>query len=353
MFLPNYFGGINGVPYLLSVDPTFHYVFLTVPGCLLALVGLIEMARRKNFFWLGLIVLCSIVAMGRTGYLVELLYHIPILNLFRHAPMYFDLANFGLCLMAAMGMRTLWDQAGHGDLTGNFLPRALMALLLLAACLGLAFQLAPEHPWLASHASCSGDFHRLVAGTLHGPFPARLWQYAVIGVVVFELCFHGMNQIFNSSAEDPRKTLSYDYVAGRKETLQFLRADHESCFRVAGFAESQWSNGWNLWRIRGIYGWNPIMLLGTRNTSASSPILPATPNLTPGPGQPDHSLHSPMLDLLGVKYLVVTRRVEEATETHGIEPFRKGFFRHGLVEGVSEQDHTAGALVFSQRLCTA
>ena len=66
LFLPNYFGGINGVPYLRPVDPTFYYVFLTVPGCLLALVGLIEMARRKNFFWLGLILLCSILAMGKT-----------------------------------------------------------------------------------------------------------------------------------------------------------------------------------------------------------------------------------------------------------------------------------------------
>ena len=26
------------------------------------------------------------------------------------------------------------------------------------------------------------------------------------------------------------------------------------------FAEAQWSNGWNIWRIPGIYGWNPIML---------------------------------------------------------------------------------------------
>ena len=69
LFLPNYFGGINGVPYLRSVEPSFHYVFLTVPGCLLALVGLIEMARRRNFFWLGLILVCSILAMGKTGYL--------------------------------------------------------------------------------------------------------------------------------------------------------------------------------------------------------------------------------------------------------------------------------------------
>src|SRR5207344_1703302 len=102
---------INGVPFLRPIDIGFYYVFLTVPGCLLALVGLIEKARRKNFFWLGLILVCSTLAMGKTGYLIEIVYRIPILNLFRHAPMYFDLANLGLCLMAAVGMRTLWDQA--------------------------------------------------------------------------------------------------------------------------------------------------------------------------------------------------------------------------------------------------
>jgi len=138
-----------------------------------------------------------------------------------------------------------------------------------------------------------------------------LSQYAVIAVVVFELFRHGMNQRFNSTAEDPWKTMSYDYEAGRKETLQFLRSDRENNFRVAAFGESQWSNGWNVWRIAGIYGWNPIMLRRYQEYVRQFTHTAEYAQPYAGPGQPDHSLESPMLDLLGVKYLVVTQRVEE------------------------------------------
>ena len=324
LFLPNYFGGINGVPYLRPVDPTFYYAFLTVPGCLLALVGLIEVARRKNLFWLGLILLCSILAMGKRGYLIEFLYHVPILNLFRHPPMYFDLANFGLCLMAAVGMRTLWDQARQ-QYYRTVLPPGLMILLLLAILLGVAFQFATSIPGWHHMLLVLAGFVGLVAGTLHGPFPARLSQCAVISIVIFELCFHGMNQVFNSTAGDPWKTLAYDYEAGRKETLEFLRSDRESRFRVAGLGEAQLNNGWNLWRIPGVYGWNPIMLRRYQEYIRQFTHSVAFAQPYSGPGQPDHSLDSPMLDLLGVKYLVVTSRVEEEQRLTKSNQFEKVF----------------------------
>ena len=341
LFLPNYFGGINGVPYLRPVDPTFYYAFLTVPGCLLALVGLIEVARRKNFFWLGLILLCSILAMGKRGYLIEFLYHVPILNLFRHPPMYFDLANFGLCLMAAVGMRTLSDQARQQYYRRVF-PPGLMILLLLAFLLGIRFQFATSIPGWHHMLLVLAVFVGLVAGTLHGPFPARLSQCAVFGIVVFELCFHGMNQVFNSTPGDPWKTMAYDYEAGRKETLQFLRSDQESHFRVAGFGESQLSNGWNLWRIPGVYGWNPIMLRRYQEyirqfTHSSGYAQPYS-----GPGQPDHSLDSPMLDLLGVKYLVVTSRVEEEQRLTKSNQFEKVFSDLDWWKVYRNKDHMPG-----------
>lgn len=321
LFLPNYFGGINGVPYLRSIDPTFNHVFLTVPGCVLALVGLIEMARRRNFFWLGLILFCSIVAMGTAGRLVEFLYQIPLLNLFRHAPMYFDLANFGLCLMAAVGMRTLWEYGGQGDYR-KFLPPLLMTLLLLAILLGVASPFVASIPGWHHMLLVLAIFTGLVAGTLHGPFPARLSQYAVVSLAAFELCFHGMNQVFNVTAEDPSKTLAYDYVAGRKETLRFLRSDEGRDFRVAAFAEAQWTNGWNLWRIPGIYGWNPIMLRRyqeyVRQFTHCADF--AQPN-----GGPDHRLDSPMLDLLGVRYLVMDRGFEEHQKLTELPAFEKVF----------------------------
>src|SRR5262245_35803073 len=324
LFLPNYFGGINGVPYLRSVDPTFHYAFLSIPGFVLALMGLIEMARQRNFFWLGLISLGSLVAMGKLGYLVHLLAHIPILNLFRHAPMYFDLANFGLCLMSAVGMRALWNQTGPGYYR-KVLPPVLIGLLLQAMVLGIAFQAVgqvPGWPHMLVVLSLVGG---LFAAMLHGPLLPRLSQYAVIGLTVFELCFYGMNQVFNASPEDPKKTLAHDFVAGRTQTLQLLRSDPEHDFRVAGFGESEWGNGWSVWRIPGIYGGNPIMLRRYQEyvrqfTHSAGYAVPYAE-----PGQPDHWLDSPMLDLLGVKYLVVTRRVEGEQRLAESSRFEKVF----------------------------
>src|SRR5262245_47608607 len=181
LFLPNYFGGINGVPYLRDIDPTFYYVFLTVPGFLLACVGLIEMVRQRNFFWLALVVLCSIVAMGTAGYVGRLLYYIPILKLFRHAPMYFNLANFGLCLMAGVGMGTLLDPTRQ-DRYRKLLPLTLMTLLLLAAALGVACHLAVSIPGWYHMLFVLAVLTGLVAGILHAHFPPRLSQFAVLGL---------------------------------------------------------------------------------------------------------------------------------------------------------------------------
>ena len=306
LFLPNYLGGLNGVPYLRKVEPSFSFIFLTAPGCLFALLGLIQMARRRSFFWLGLIVVCSLISIGTAGYLAEFLHYVPILNLFRHAPMYFDLANFGLCLMAAVGMQALWnktEQARYREL----LPKALIALAGLAILLGWAFQLHSIPGW--NHmVLVLAIFAALVAGMMHGPFPPALAQCCVIVLVVLELFFYGMNQTFNQALEAPEKTAAHDYVSGRRETLDFLRTDTGGDFRVAGFAEAQWSNGWSAWRIPGIYGWNPIML--RRYQEYIREFTHYSHYAQPHAG-PDHRLDSPMLDLLGVKYLVAVATVEE------------------------------------------
>ena len=64
-----------------------------------------------------------------------------------------------------------------------------MALLLLAIVLGLAFQFAASIPGWHHMLLVLALFTALVAGTLRGRFPARLSQYALIAVVVFELFF--------------------------------------------------------------------------------------------------------------------------------------------------------------------
>ena len=109
LLLPNYFGGLNGVPKWYVYDLQFNYVFLTVPGCLLALLGLAETVRRRNFFWLAFTLLCVDLSFGRYGYLAPFAYQVPLVNLFRNMATFFDLANLSLCLMAAVGAEALFS----------------------------------------------------------------------------------------------------------------------------------------------------------------------------------------------------------------------------------------------------
>jgi hypothetical protein len=340
LLLPNYFGGLNGVLYLQPVEPSANYVFLTVPGCLLAVLGLIEMMRRGNFFWIISVLLFTELSFGGNGHLAEVLFRIPVLNLFRQMVIFFDLANFVLCLMAAVGAHTLFC-AGVSNRIGQWLTIALIVLPVSLAGFGfLVPGVARINGWYHMLAVLA-LFCVLGAVALHRKKlrPVALWT--VLGVVVFQLCYYSMNQNFNFSPEDPRTTLAYDYAVGRKETLEFLRSDPVDDFRVAAFAESPWSsNGWNVWRIPGIYGWNPIMLQSygeyirqfTHYAGYARPF-----------GGPDHRLESPMLDLLGVKYLVAMNPVEEEQRLAQSSKFERVFRDNDWLNIYRNQDYLSRA----------
>ena len=300
LFLPNFFGGLKGVPKWYPYDLTFQYVFLTVPGCLLALLGLIETVRRRNFFWVGLVLLTTELALGTHGHLAWWLYFIPILNLFRNAATFFDITNFVLCLMAGIGAEALFS----GTLPERFqkyLPAGLTFLLFSAIALGLVLNLGKIHGWyhmLAALAVVS----LVVTAMLRKRMPAAVAQWSLLGIATFQLCFYNMNQLLNCSNYDPRRYISHNLASGQARTLQFLRSDHSADFRVSAFADDQWSgNGCNVWRIPGIMGWNPISLLRYEDyirgfISTSRYTLPY--------GGRDQNLDSSMLDMLGVKYVV-------------------------------------------------
>lgn len=321
LLLPNYFGGLNGVPYRRSVEPSFNHVFLTVPGLLLALVGLIEMARRRNLFWLGIIVVFAELSFGRNGYLVELIYRIPLLNLFRGMPFYFNLSNFGLCLMAAVGMQTLADINLRGFYR-KFLPIALIFLLVVAIALSPLVQLLWMIPGWYHMLVVLALFSVLVAAMLSNRLPTRLGLSAICGFAIFQLCFYNMNQVFNSSRNDPRTQLTFDYIDHRKQSLEFLRSDGGDDFRVAAIAGEPWTNGSLVWRIPGIYGWNPIML---RDYQEYIRQFTHIANYAAPHGGPDHHLESPLLDLLGVKYVVVPQPDEEEQRLSQSAKFEKVF----------------------------
>ncbi len=322
LFLPNIFGGLNGVPYTGNSDPSMNYVFITVPGCILALVGFVALARRRDFFWLGLVLLSTELSLGRFGLLGTLVYRTPVLNLFRQMQVYFDLGNFALCFVAAIGAAALLNEESR-RIYRRWVPAVLTALLLASIGVGLRYQLA---------GTINGWYHMLAVLALSAVlFSAWLHRWlrpqvagaAILILMGFEICHYSMNQWFNREANNPRTSLAYDYASHRKESLEFLRKDSENDFRVAAFDGSPWgSNGCNVWRLPGIFGWNPVMLSNyqdavrqfIRTDDTARPIL-----------TPDHTLTSPLMDLLGVKYLLMTGPVEEPLRLPELKKFEKVF----------------------------
>ena len=293
-----------------------------MPGCLLALVGLIEMARRRNYFWLALIVVTIELSFGRNGHLADLVYRTPLLNLFRHMPTYFDLANFGLCLMAAFGMNALIDPDTR-VFYRRWFPGGLVVLLLLGAGWGVFYEFAWKIPGWYHMLAVLALFCVLLLLWGRQQISPKAAHWAVLGLMVFELCHYSMNQVFNWSIENPQTLVSYDFAAHRKESLEFLRADSGGDFRVAAIDDPPWgSNGCLVWRIPCILGWNPLMLQSYREyirqfIDAENYALPW--------GETEHRLNSPLLDLLGVRYVLIIDPDAERLQLAELPKFEKVF----------------------------
>jgi hypothetical protein len=154
-------------------------------------------------------------------------------------------------------------------------------------------------------------FSGLVVARFRGWLSTKPALALVLAVVGFELWFYSSNQMFNSSPENPATFLSSDFAVGRKESLNFLRSDTANDFRVAALGEYQWSgNGWNVWRIPGITGVNPLIV---RRYDAFMRLLSHVTTVRIPLSGEDHNFSSPLADLLGVKYLVLADPGREAS----------------------------------------
>jgi len=344
LFLPNFYGGLNGVPAWSGL--TFNYVFLSVPGCLLGLLGLIETVRRRNFFWLGLILLCTEISYGNQGHLGNAIYHTPILNLFRNPNTFFDVANFALCLMVALGADALFSRS-LPPLLLKYLPASLTLLLLSAIIAGLVIRLGDR---------IQGWYHMLavlalvcvaIIAMLQNKLPLIALQGSILGLMLFQLFFYQMNQVFNAYPQDPRKHVSRDFALGQTKVVQFLRADRGEDFRMAAIAGPVWSDsGPNVWGIRGIYGWNPITI---RRYDEYIRGFTNVENYATPWGGPDTNLQSSMLDLLGAKYVLVgDSDLEQKFGLPQSEKFESIFTGWDSLDGYRNKNYLSRAWFFQK-----
>ncbi len=282
-------------------DLSLVYVFITVPGLLLALLGIVETIRHRNFYYLVTLPVLVFLSFGWHGPLGPVLYAIPILNRFRNPGMLFNPANFLLCLMAALGAKALFGAQPWLPLK-KYLPWILAILLASAAILGLVWHLGTGVQGWYGMLAVLALFSLAVTAYLRGRIGPGIALGAVLALILFQLIRYNTNQKFNWSLNNPDTYATRERALGSTGLLEFLRSDPNQDFRTWTAAEFILStNGWNIWRIPTISGWNPITLESYQNYIQE--FIQCSDYTSPNVGG-DHELESPMIDLLGTKYLI-------------------------------------------------
>lgn len=300
LFLPNYFGGINGAPLKAGYDLSLVYVFITVPGFLLAILGLAETIRKRNFFYVATLAFLILFSFGLHGPFGDVLFAIPGLNRFRNPGMLFDPAYFLLCLMVALGAKVLFSQDVFGWLRRHVLLIAVL-LLISTVSAGLVWNMSAIPGWYEM-VVVLGLSLLAVTGFLRNWIGRGPAIGAICVLLLFQVIHNNMNQKFNRARQNPDSYATPELALGSSGVLEFLRSAPDQDFRTWASAEYILStNGWNIWRIPSISGWNPITLEAYQEYIQE---FVQCQDYTSAKLGGDHELGSPLLDLLGVRYLI-------------------------------------------------
>lgn len=190
-------GGVYGVTgYVVG--------YLGVVPLLLAVVAPFLRRERRTIFWTVLALSGLALAFGRFNPLYQLLYQVPILNLFRIAGRFLYVTTFAAALLAAFTFDHIIRESREHlhDCANDAQPRAaqvssrmfLFAMLGVICIIGtevvLAHQLALRD-WLAVWTWLPMILVLLGTGVVwagaHGKFTSRAATVAIIGLATFEL----------------------------------------------------------------------------------------------------------------------------------------------------------------------
>lgn len=133
-------GGLFRAPYF---GPPFYAEYIAYVGLLtlmLALVALLIKRDSRNLFWTAIAVIGLILALGGNAPLgiAKLVYHLPVLNLFRVPSRHVMEVNFALAVLAGRGLTILTSSKNTRRLQAGVAGAALLVFLLtcMAVTLG-------------------------------------------------------------------------------------------------------------------------------------------------------------------------------------------------------------------------
>lgn len=124
-------GGLFRVPYL---GPAFfaEYVgYVGVPTIMLAVIPVLLKRDARTLFWTIVVFVCLLLAFGRflPFDLYRVVYHIPVLNLFRVPARHLMEVEFALAVLAGRGLSILASTRGASNVLHRILPVAAGVLL--------------------------------------------------------------------------------------------------------------------------------------------------------------------------------------------------------------------------------
>lgn len=238
LLAPYLFGGGDGrlfrAPY---IGPPFYAEYVAYAGMLtlmLALVAVLLKPKARTLFWAATALVCLVLALGGNApfHIYRLIYHIPVLNLFRVPARHLLEVNFALAVLAGRGLTALGRarRAGRAWLRAGAVGFAVLVL----TCLAVTW-LRPTEFRLGRAAPVSflraPEFFVPVAVAAMSAW--ALWVYArargsnrasavLLLVLAFDLAVWGQSSGWRVNAGPPP---GHEYW-GEPETVKLLR-EHE------------------------------------------------------------------------------------------------------------------------------
>ena len=329
----NFFGNSNFFWYWGGGDITETYLYVgIVPIVLIAAYGIPNgiLFERKFRYFLAVAVLAILFSIGRFTPFYWLVYHfVPGVNLYRRPP---D-ATFVMNAMLALATGFLMDRLLSGSRVRVRLPYLMAELSVLAALFAWGFHDAWQLGKMSAvlkELGLPALFVAIALALLYAVGASRSRQVRLrLGLVCLVLFCVDLG-VYNAASRLNASNAAFSALlangpAGKDPVANFLSRGLDPDHREGGpfraeitWAGSTWADGPMMLGIQATQGYNPIrvklyeQVAGAQDSGGA--VRPFTP-LMP-------SYHGPLLNLLGIKYIVSSRTLAELS-THGATaPFK-------------------------------
>lgn len=314
LVLPNFFGGLKSRPMWVPRELTETHFYLGIIPFMLYVISFryLRHLHMRDYFWPICSVLFVLLSFGGHTYFAEAIYYlVPGFSNLHRLVNYFAVANVCMCLLAGFSVHALrLKDPSAADGAASLFSRLVQTAILIAFLTLLAFPLLAGAPD-SQRVKMSENAIELImllcffsAGAgLVGLYatdrlPAVVCQTLLAVLLLVDLFTYNHNQPFNYARFNPNVELTPTTLGGSSSLLQFLRQDRQSDFRIAATCGQE--NAPNVTRIRSINGYNPIRLKGY--SEFLTQFLPSSNTVQWVGGA--YNFNSPLLDLLGVKYVI-------------------------------------------------